>query len=140
MTITYVLDSSVFLAYALGEPGSAQVTAIWWDNANSVGLSALCIVEIKTCLRERIVDPTHRKKLYDLYCSLVTVLDATEAVSVKAEDLRSTVKGRLPLADALIAATARLLGAILVHRDEHLATIETSRVAQLVLPPRGKSR
>lgn len=140
MTIAHVLDSAAFLAHALGEAGSAKVTAIWEDNANSVGLSALCIVEIKTCLRERIADPIQRKKLYDLYRSLVTVLDVTEKVAVEAEELQCTVKGRLPLADALIAATARLHGAVLVHRDEHLATIDTSRVAQLVLPPRGKSR
>ncbi|MBP7142520.1 MAG: PIN domain-containing protein [Opitutaceae bacterium] len=140
MSITHVLDSSAFLAHALGEPGSAQVTAIWEDSANTVGISALCIVEIKTRLREKISDPSRRTELYDLYRSLVTVLDITEEVAVEAEELRSAGKARLPLADALIAATARLHGAILVHRDEHLAAIPPSRVAQLVLPPRKGSR
>jgi predicted nucleic acid-binding protein len=50
--------------------------------------------------------------------------------------LRSATRPRLPLVDALIAASAKEHSAILVHRDPHLATIPTSLVSQRVLPPK----
>jgi predicted nucleic acid-binding protein len=43
------------------------------------------------------------------------------------------VTRRLPLVDALIAATARSAGAILVHKDPHMAGIPAGVVKQLKL-------
>jgi len=136
MNVTHVFDSSAFLAHALGEPGSNVVTKLWEDSANTVGISALCIVEVKTRLREKVTDRAEQKRIYDLYRSLVTVLSVTEEVADEADALRARTKGRLPLADSLVAATAKVNRAILVHRDEHMASIDTSDVKQLVLPSR----
>jgi predicted nucleic acid-binding protein len=51
-------------------------------------------------------------------------------------DLRAATRPRLPLVDALIAASAKQHGAVLVHRDPHMATIPTSLVSQQMLPPK----
>jgi len=139
MTITHVFDSSAFLAHALGEPGGDQVTALWADVKNTVGISALCIVEIKTRLRETISDVAEQRKIYSMYRSLVTVLSVTEEIAEEAEALRARTRGRVPLADALVAATAKIHGAILVHRDEHIFAIAHNDVAQLHLPPKRKA-
>jgi predicted nucleic acid-binding protein len=48
--------------------------------------------------------------------------------------IRVATPARLPLADAVIAATARSVDGILVHRDPHLAAIPHDLVEQVALP------
>ena len=55
-------------------------------------------------------------------------------VAELAWQIRNAIDGRIPLVDALIAATARAAGAVLVHRDPHMARIPRTLVEQLVLP------
>ncbi|MCB0068701.1 MAG: hypothetical protein KDD77_16175, partial [Caldilineaceae bacterium] len=52
----------------------------------------------------------------------------------KSLSLRSAAIGRLPHIDALIAATAALLDAVLVHRDPHFGSIPMHLLKQKVLP------
>ncbi len=65
---------------------------------------------------------------------LTTCLPVDRAVAEMAWQLRALIPQRLPLVDALIAATARAAGAILVHKDPHMSRIPTTVVKQLVLP------
>ncbi len=138
MSITHVFDSSAFLAHILKEPGSSQVTSIWEDTANTVGVAAHCICELKTRIREILPDPKLQHRIFEQYRSLVTVIDVSEEVALEADELRTSSKKRLPLSDALVAATAKLNGAILVHRDEHLSQLDQGSVRQFVLPPKAK--
>ncbi len=55
------------------------------------------------------------------------------AVAEMAWHIRAAIPQRLPLVDALIAATARAAGAILVHKDPHMARIPGEVVRQIVL-------
>ena len=57
-----------------------------------------------------------------------------EAVAAKAVDLRRAAGRRLPNGDALIAATAALAGATLVHRDPHFSAIPPALLQQIELP------
>ena len=50
--------------------------------------------------------------------------------------LRAATRPRLPLVDALIAASAKQHSAILVHRDPHMVTIPASLLNQVMLPPK----
>jgi hypothetical protein len=52
----------------------------------------------------------------------------------KSVELRSAATGRLPQIDALIAATAAILNAVLVHRDPHFSSIPGGLLRQETLP------
>jgi predicted nucleic acid-binding protein len=64
---------------------------------------------------------------------LTVCLPVDRAVAELACHIRAAVTRRLPLVDALIAATARSAGAILVHKDPHMAGIPAGVVKQLKL-------
>lgn len=64
------------------------------------------------------------------------MLPFTRETADAAMELRSATQSRLPLVDSLIAASARQLGATLVHRDPHMAAIPRALVSQLSLPPK----
>jgi predicted nucleic acid-binding protein len=54
--------------------------------------------------------------------------------------LRRQCRERLPMVDALIAGCAMLHGFVLVHRNDHLASIPKSILRQTLLPARGNAR
>jgi predicted nucleic acid-binding protein len=60
-------------------------------------------------------------------------LPVDRAVAEIAWQVRQSTPGRIPLVDALVAATARAAGAVLVHRDPHMARIPKGIVKQIVL-------
>lgn len=101
------------------------------------GLSLIALVELRSRLAEVAADPQEAQRAFKLYTeTLTTVLPFSRETAEAAMDLRAATRPRLPLADALIAASARQHGAILVHRDPHMATIPTSLVSQQMLPPK----
>jgi len=63
----------------------------------------------------------------------------TKEVVNAALDLRRQTGQRIPNADAIIAATAKLEGGTLVHRAPHLSAIPLKLVKQLVLQPKTKA-
>lgn len=82
-------------------------------------------------------DAQEAGRAFKLYTeTLTTALPFSRETAGAAMDLRSTTRPRLPLVDALIAASAKEHGAILVHRDPHRATIPTSLASQFMLPPK----
>ncbi len=64
------------------------------------------------------------------------VLTADQAVAEQAIQLRAATFQRLPTIDAVIAATALVHHLTLVHRDPHMAAINSSSLQQLHLPER----
>ena len=69
------------------------------------------------------------------YWALLTeVVDVDEAVRGEAIRLRTRATAHVAAMDVLIAATASLKNATLVHRDPHFATIPASLLKQEVLP------
>jgi predicted nucleic acid-binding protein len=89
-------------------------------------------------LAREIPDQAEAQSAADAYLGELTVcLPVDRAVAELAWQIRSASSQRLPLVDALIAATARAAGAILVHKDPHMSGIPVDLVKQMVLPSEG---
>eukprot|EP01031_Cornospumella_fuschlensis_P007104 gene7104-8820_t len=66
-------------------------------------------------------------------------IPADDAMAQRAHQLKEASVERLPNMDALIAATAAVADAVLVHRDPHMAAIPASLLLQVVLPSKTLS-
>ena len=132
--MNYLLDSSALLAFYFGEPGSERVHEILSDDHSSVALSVLSAAEFWSRLRaegwERIFDEEWRR------VSDVMTLIAPVSFDVvrRSFDLRLAVTTRLPQIDALIAGTALVHDAILIHCDAHFLSIPGHLLQQESLP------
>lgn len=133
--ITHVLDTSALIAHYQEEPGFEEVENIVADPSNRVVISSVTWLEFRVRLHQLCPDQDERNRSTDIYRALLGLgIPADDSIVSRAYQLRQTSAERLPNMDALIAATAAEYGAILVHRDPHMAGIPTSAVAQLVLP------
>ncbi|MBP9500930.1 MAG: PIN domain-containing protein [Candidatus Promineofilum sp.] len=130
---THLLDTSAWFIHVFKEPGSEQITELFRDEKNQVAISAISLVEmyarLKSAGRASEFDPT-----VEFYQQLFhAILPVTEKVALRAVSLRDTATTRLPTIDSLIAATAALQGAVLVHRDAHFSTLSPDQVQQQAL-------
>ena len=133
--ITHVLDTSAILAHYLRESGAEDVNAILSKGPEASGISLVTLVELRGRLSELESDANEAERIFKLYTeTLTTVLPFTRETADAAMELRSATRPRLPLVDALIAASAKQHGATLVHRDPHMAAIQSSLVNQQILP------
>ena len=131
----YLLDTSALLAHHRQEPGWEQVQAIFTEDGAEVVIASVTLTEFARRMRELGASETEIRAIladYQMLFSAVVPVDG--AVAWAAFELGCRTPERLPLEDALIAAAARLRGACLVHRDEHMAAIPAERVQQLYLP------
>lgn len=135
--LTHVLDTSAWLAHLFQEPGASQITSLFKDSNNRVGVSVLSLVEVYTRLRA-VGREKEFKRMIEYYGYLFTsFLPVSESIALQATALRSLATSRLPTIDALIAATAAQHGAILVHRDPHFLSLATEEVNQQSLANEG---
>jgi predicted nucleic acid-binding protein len=133
--ISHVLDTSALLAHYFNEPGAESLDALWADPSNRLAVSAVTIAELKGRLHNELADDAEALQAAEAYCNeLTTCLPVDRATAEMAWQLRLTTPNRLPLVDALIAATARAAGAVLVHKDPHMAQIPSELVPQIALP------
>ena len=111
------------------------MNAILSKGPEASGISLVTLVELHGRLSELESDASEAERLFKLYTeTLTTVLPFSRETADAAMELRSTTRPRLPLVDALIAASAKQHGATLVHRDPHMSGIQSSLVKQQVLP------
>lgn len=137
---THLLDTSAVLAHYFGEPGADQVDELWDDRSNRVAVCVLTLPELRTRLGTVLTDQTEAGDAFRLYTEELTIpVAVTTEVASAAIELRKVVSGRLPLADAVIAGCARCEGAVLVHRDLHMAAIPCEVLPQIVLPVKTDS-
>jgi predicted nucleic acid-binding protein len=135
MSGAYVLDTSALLAHYREEPGHDLVERLLEEHADDVFVSSITWLEFHLRLKELIPNQNAREEVIAIYDELLAdALPVTRETARAAFELRGQLPGRLPIGDALIAATAKLKGATLVHRDPHLAAIPESLVKQIVLP------
>lgn len=134
--MTHLLDSSAFFAFFFDEPGAKQVAALFQDPGISVGISALTSVELWARLKAEGRESAFEQEWNDHLPLFDRVVPADLPVCLHAVTLRRSAVGRLPAVDALIAASAALAGATLVHRDPHFAGIPEHLLKQDVLPSR----
>ena len=137
MTPPFLLDTSALFAHCLEEPGADTVETILRQFPGEAGISVMTWLEFQVRLEEIHPDAEARQEILACYAELLDDPEpVTKAVAGAARDLRRLAGHRIPNADALIAATAQLAGATLVHRDPHLAAIPQNVVRQIVLPHR----
>lgn len=131
--MTYLLDSSAWLAHLFGGPGVDEVGALFDDPDTRVSISALSIPEVYTRLKA-IGKAEKWSEVWGIYSELFSsVIAAGEAIAHRAVQLRTGSAKRLPTIDGLIAATALVEGLTLVHRDPHLAIVKDPEFRQLRL-------
>ena len=133
--MTHLLDTSALLSHYLAEPGAARVQALFEDDAVVAGASILSLYEFELRLHQLGADAASRTAELRRYRALLNeVVDVNEAVRNEAIRLRTSATAHVAAMDVLIAATASLKNATLVHRDPHFAAIPASLLKQEVLP------
>jgi len=132
--MSYLLDSSAWLAHIFGEPGAEQVTHLFNTPQDTVNISALSIPEVYARLKS-LGREDHWTEVWTIYAALFTkIIPADEAIAHQAVLIRAASPARLPTIDGLIAATAAVQELILVHRDPHLTAIPNHLLQQMQLP------
>ena len=122
--MTLLLDTSAILLHFFREPGGERVQELLADDSNEILISPVCITEFarRLAVMQYGTDEARSRSL--AYAELAErVVPVDTAVAVRAFELSSLSRERIPLADALIAACASLSGATLVHRDAHFSAI-----------------
>ena len=133
--VTHLLDTSALLAHYFDEPGAEEVDRLWQQPGNKLAISVLSIPELKTRLRGEVADAKEVERAFGLYANELTVsIPVSRAVAEEAVRLREATPRRLPLIDALIAASASNADCVLVHRDPHMDDIPTRLVRRMRLP------
>ncbi|MFB3906401.1 MAG: type II toxin-antitoxin system VapC family toxin [Acidobacteriota bacterium] len=136
MSVTHVFDTSALLAHYFGEPGAEELDRVWADPDNEIGICVLSLPELKTRLSAEVDDPAEIARAFQAYADKLTVsLQVDRMVAERAIELREASRGRLPLVDSVIAATASCQSAILVHCDRHMAGIPEDRLRQRFVGP-----
>lgn len=134
--MTYLFDSSAWLAHLLGESGNGQINELFVDSRTDIYISVLSIPEVFARLKA-LGQHAQWEDIWGVYAVLFTkILPVTEEVALRAIKLRSSTASRLPTIDCLIAATAAVHGLTLVHRDPHMDSIPESIVRKLRLSDR----
>ncbi len=133
--MTHLLDTSALLAHYLAEPGAERVQALFEDDSVVAGVSILSLYEFELRLYHLGMDVATRAAELSRYRALLNeVVDVDEAVRSETVRLRTSATAHVAAMDVLIAATASLKNATLVHRDPHFAAIPGSLLRQEVLP------
>ena len=132
--MSYLLDSSALLAYYFAEPGGERVRELLSDDDIDVGISVLTMAEFWSRLRAEGSADAFAEEWSVVSELLTSMHPVTLDVISKSIALRSAATGRLPQIDALIAATATSLNAVLVHRDPHFSAVPGDLLQQEVLP------
>jgi len=110
----YVVDTSALLAYLKGEAGADVVERLLAD-PEGVYVSLISLMEVRYLyLREAGQQATDEAFILLSQIGLEE-LEVTRSVLEEAASIKSRV--HLSVADAIIAATAKLKGATLIHRD-----------------------
>ena len=134
----HLLDTSALLAHYRQEPGADAVHRLLQADDEPLFLSCLSLAEFPRRLVTLGIPATEVQATTEAYAGMmdeILVVDA--AIAAGAFHLSQACAERLPLIDALIAATAQSREATLVHRDQHLRGIPARRLRQLVLPDRS---
>lgn len=131
----YFLDTTALVVHAMKEPGATEVQSLIANEKNDLFVSSLSLFELAGVLKRngvaRLVPV-----MWETYQKIAEVVPVDSHLACCAWELRLKTGKRLPIADAVIAASAKMLGATLVHRDDHLAQVPKSVVPQIRLPAR----
>ena len=129
-----LLDTSILVCFYKKEFGW-RLALDKIEVASEVLLSAISIAEFgRLCL----ADGKSIEEAYDALESMLklitTVLPVDKTTSITILEITSRALSRVPLVDAIIAATAIQHGAVLLHRDAHFRSIPQTMLHQEELP------
>lgn len=124
----FLLDTSALLAHYRQEEGHQRVHSVLQDKSSTIFICSLSLTEVARRLRELGASPEGAKEAALAYANLSDrVLAVDAATAIRAFELSSTARERIPLANSLIAATAQLSESILLHRDAHFSALSSIR-------------
>ena len=130
----FLLDTSALLVHFRQELGWERVQALFEQEGTEILAASVSLTEFARRLRELGATPAGALQTVQDYGALLDdIVTVDEKVALEAFNLGCETVPRLPLVDALIAATARERDACLVHRDGHMAGIPGHLVTQLAL-------
>ncbi|MDR1144735.1 MAG: PIN domain-containing protein [Verrucomicrobiales bacterium] len=131
--MTYLFDTSAWLAHFLREPNSQQIQKLLDDDANKILLASVSVTEFSRRISSLRPDGV-AQGMVDNYLALFSAIIPIDGkIASEAFALSEQCPRRLPLVDSLIAAAAKTHGAVLVHRDAHMANIPAKLLKQLSL-------
>lgn len=131
--ITHVLDTSAILAHYFHEPGAELVNTLLTDSSIEVGLPAISLIDLRQRLSASVPDSAEASRAFRLYAEeLLTAIPVTREIVAAADSLPTA--GALTLTEAIAAATARQLNAVLVHRHPHFHHLPRTLLQQCALP------
>ena len=134
MARRFLLDTSALLAHVRKEQGWAPVAALFEESDCEILGSTVSLTELARRLRELGASVGEARSMVEQYQDLLDeVVPVDVRVALAAFDIGCETPERLPLADALIAASARERAACLVHRDRHMVAIPAGVLQQLDL-------
>ena len=131
--MNYFFDTSALVVHALDLPGAAEVQSIMDQEEAGLFASALSLFELAGVLK-RTGAGDRTEEFWRIYAEGLEIVAADAPLTCSAWILREKVGQRIPIADAIIAASAQAVEATLVHRDVHLARIPESFLLQIHLP------
>ncbi len=135
--VTHILDTSALLAHAFQEPGWERVTEILHDDAAVLGLPSVVLFEFLLRMQDTGVLDRHPQIVAEYETLFDVAIPMDTGVANAAFHLKHETPERLPAMDALIAACAKVHGAVLVHRDPHIAQIPLHLLRHETLPPKA---
>lgn len=131
--MTHLLDSSALLAHYFEEQGGEQVRKLFENEDAPMLLSVLSVSEFWARLKSEGHEAHFESEWKQQQELFDRILDVDRLVTERAIAIRRATPSRLPMVDALIAATASLHNAVLVHRDPHFRAIPAKILRQLDL-------
>ena len=132
--LTYLFDTSAWIAHIFKEPGWEYLNDLFDEDCSSIGVSVVSLTELQSRLKALGHDEQF-EPLYEFYRPLFDrIMPVDENVALRAIALKREATSRLPGFDALIAATASLQDAVLIHRDAHFQSVPTGQLKQKMLP------
>ena len=130
----YLLDTSALLAHYRDEDGAPQVQALFEDGDASIAIASVTVTEFSRRMYALGASPEDVASTLENYGrTFSSVIARDESIARQAFVHGLEAKSRLPLADALIAAAAQSIAAVLVHRDPHFAALQSESIKQKML-------
>jgi predicted nucleic acid-binding protein len=128
--MTHLLDSSAFFAYFFDQPGRHPVEELLRDSSIDAGLSVLTSVELWARLKAEGQEEVFEQEWQEHLPLFEGILAVDMSICKKAIQLRRAASARVPTIDSLIAATAAINDAVLVHCDPHFRSIPRELLKQ----------
>mgnify|MGYP001416293877 CR=1 FL=1 len=117
--MNYILDTKALIAFFNNEKGAENVEKILRDvdeNKAEGFVSAITLTEIYYLYARERGEDFAKRKIEQIKLSNLMMVEINEEIAIKAGEYK--IKA-IPIADALIAASAYFVGAKVVTDDEH---------------------